>query len=70
MNNNLLGYALNMILSNPRIANQQLAKEFVEIIKTGDTARGVQMAQKLCETYHTSQDKAVQDAMKYFNLRR
>lgn len=70
MNNNLLGYALNMILSNPRIANQQLAREFVEVIKSGDSARGMQMAQKLCETYHTPQDKALQDAMKFFNIRR
>lgn len=64
----LKDFALNMINSNPQIANNPNAREFLNVIRNGDDARGRQIAQNLCDSYGITPDQAVQQAKQFFNL--
>lgn len=64
----LKDFALNMIDGNPQIANNPNAREFLNVIRNGDDARGRQIAQNLCDSYGITPDQAVQQAKQFFNL--
>lgn len=52
MNNfNPMQFALNMIQRNPQIANNPRAQDMIKVIQSGDSARGQQLAENLCQTY-------------------
>lgn len=65
---NLKDFALNMINGNPQIANNPNAREFLNVIRNNDDARGRQIAQNLCDSYGITPDQAVQQAKQFFNL--
>ena len=64
----LKDFALNMIDGNPQIANNPNAREFLNVIRNNDDARGRQIAQNLCDSYSITPDQAVQQAKRFFNL--
>lgn len=60
--------ALNLLSKNPSISNNPNAQEFINVIRSGDSARGEQIAQNLCNTYGVSKEDAVKNAKSFFNL--
>jgi len=60
--------ALKMLEKNPNAANNPRAQEMVEVIKSGDNARGEELARNLCASYGVSPEQATSDAKKYFGL--
>ena len=60
--------ALNLLSQNPNVANNPNAQEFINVIRSGDSARGEQIAQNLCNTYGVSKEDAVKNAKSFFNL--
>lgn len=60
--------AMNLISQNPNIANNPNAQEFIKVIQNGDSARGQQIADNLCQTYGISRDEALKNAKSFFHL--
>lgn len=69
MGNNLQQLAMNMLASNPRIANNPNAMAMVNAIKNNDSQTGQQIAQNLCKSYGVTEEQALNDAKRFFGLR-
>lgn len=67
-NNPMMDFALNLIQQNPALQNNPNAKEMIEVIRSGDTAKGEQIASNLCKTYGIDKNRAVQQARSFFNI--
>lgn len=64
----LRSMALNLISKNPQIANNPRSMEMINVIKSGDSVKGEELARNLCSSYGVSEDQVLQDAKKFFNL--
>lgn len=62
------GFARQLIQNNPQIANNPNAKEMVDILISGDSKRGEQLAANLCKSYGIQPEQAVEQARKFFGL--
>lgn len=60
--------AMNKISSDHRMQNNPQAREFMNIMQSGDTARGEAMARNLCNSYGVSQQQALQQAKQFFRI--
>lgn len=60
--------AMNLINQNPNIASNPQAQELMQIIKSGDSERGEQMANNILNSYGISKEKGLSDAKKFFGL--
>lgn len=67
-NINPMQFAMGMLQQNPQLQNNPQAKGLMEIIQSGDSERGRQMAENLCKTYGVSPEQAIQDARKFFYI--
>lgn len=65
---NMRDVALNLLAQNPNIANNPNAREFIQVIQNGDSVKGAQIAQNLCDTYGISREDAIKNAKSFFNL--
>ena len=65
---NIKDVAMNMIRNNPNVANNPNAQEFINVIQNGDSEKGKQIAQNLCNTYGVTPDQAMTQAKRFFNL--
>lgn len=66
--NPIMQFAMSMINKNPAIQNNPQAMELISVIQSGDSARGEQIAQNLCNTYGVSKETAIAQAKQYFGL--
>lgn len=69
MANILMQFALNKIASNPDIANNPRNKELISIIQNGDSIKGEQVANNLCESYGLNKDEALKQAASFFGIK-
>ena len=60
--------AMNLISQNPNIANTPNAQEFIKVIQNGDSERGQQIADNLCQSYGMTRDEAFKNAKSFFHL--
>lgn len=65
--------AISMLLTklvenNPNVQNNPRAKEMIELIKSGDTEKGTQVAENLCKSYGMTKEEAITAAKNYFKL--
>lgn len=65
---NLMQFAMNLIQKNPTVANNPDAQNLLNVIQSGDSAKGQQIAENLCETYGVSKEDALAQAKKFFNI--
>lgn len=65
---NIMDFAINMINQNPSIANNPQAKDLMEVIRSGDSTRGQQIAENLCNTYGVPKEEAISQAKGFFNI--
>lgn len=66
--NGLLQFALNMIERNPNIQNNPNAKSMIEVLRSGDTSRGEQMASNICDSMGVSREDAISQARGFFGI--
>lgn len=62
-----MDFILKMIKNNPQIANNPQAQNYIQILESGDSAKGEEVARNLCETYGVSQEEATKQAKSFFN---
>ena len=65
---NMRDMALNLLMQNPNVANNPNAQEFIQVIQNGDSVKGEQIAQNLCDTYGMSKEYAIRNAKTFFHL--
>lgn len=65
---NMRDMALNLLMQNPNVANNPNAQEFIQVIQNGDSVKGEQIAQNLCNTYGISKEDAIRNAKSFFHL--
>lgn len=66
--NNLMGFALDMIQRNPALQNNPNACEMINVIRSGDANRGQQIARNLCDTYGMKPEDAIAQARSFFHM--
>lgn len=44
-------FAMQMIQNNPQVMNNPMAKQYLEIIQNGDSAKGQEVANNILKTY-------------------
>lgn len=64
----LRSLAMNLISQNPAIANNPRAQDFIQVIRNGDSRRGQQIADNLCQTYGVSREDAIRSAKEFFHI--
>lgn len=67
-NINPMQFAMNMLQSNPQVMNNPQAQGLMQVIQSGDAAKGQQMAENLCKTYGVTPDQALEEARKFFHI--
>lgn len=60
--------AIQALQRRPDIANSPQGQEFLNILKSGDDAKGQQMAQNYCQSYGISEQDAIQKVKQFFNI--
>lgn len=60
--------AMNLINQNPNVAANPQAQELMQIIQSGDSARGEQMANNILSSYGITKEQGLSDAKKFFGL--
>ena len=68
MPNNIMSLALDIIQKNPAIANNPNAREMIDVIRSGDAAKGQQIAKNLCATYGVKPEDAISQARSFFHI--
>ncbi len=61
-------FALDLIARNPNVGNNANAKAMIEVLKSGDNARGEQMANNILQSMGVSREDALSQAKGFFNL--
>lgn len=69
MINGIISALIGQAKSNPAIAGNPMAKGLIEVLESGDSARGEQIANNLLESYGVTRDEALSQAKGFFNLR-
>lgn len=60
--------ALDILSKNPNVANNPRSQEMINVIKSGDNAKGEELARNLCASYGMTPEQAAEDAKRYFGL--
>lgn len=50
MSNAIMNFAMNAIAKNPQLAGNPQAQELINVIKSGDSAKGEQIARNICQS--------------------
>lgn len=66
--NNLMGFALDMIRHDPALQTDPNARETIDAIRSGDANRGRQIARNLCDTYGVKPEDAIARAKSFFHM--
>lgn len=68
MSNAIMNFAMNAIAKNPNVANNPQAQELINVIKSGDAAKGEQIARNICQSYGVTPDQALDKAAGFFGI--
>ena len=58
--------AIRQLERRPEIANNPLAKEWLEVVKSGDSQKGEEIARNLCANSGVTVDQALEEARRFF----
>lgn len=61
-------FALNLLSQNPNIRSNPQMQDMLQVIQSGDSVRGQQIAENLCNTYGISKEDAISNARNFFHL--
>lgn len=62
-------FAMEMLQNNPQIANSPMGQQLLNVLQTGDSSKGEQLAMNICQTYGLSKEEAIQQAIEGLGLR-
>ena len=68
MNNAFLSSMIDRIKANPNIANNPQMLAYIEVLESGDSKRGKELANNLLETYGMTKEDALNQAKAFFHL--
>lgn len=68
MSNAIMNFAMNAIAKNPQLANNPQAQELINVIKSGDSAKGEQIARNICQSYGVTPEQALDKATGFFGI--
>lgn len=60
--------ALMALQTRPDIANTPQGQQFMQILQSGDDAKGQQMAKNICQSYGMSEEDAISKVRQFFNI--
>lgn len=63
-------FAMQMIQNNPQVMNNPMAKEYLQIIQNGDSAKGQEVANNILKTYGLTKEQALGQAAQFFHIPR
>lgn len=66
---NISSLMFDLIRRNPEVSNNPRAKESLDVIMSGDSVRGAEIADNLCRTYGVTRDEALKKAQEYFGIK-
>ena len=61
-------FALNLLSQNPNVRTNPQMQEMLNVIQSGDSVRGQQIAENLCNTYGVSKENAIANARNFFHI--
>ncbi len=61
-------FALNLLSQNPNIRSNPQMQDMLQVIQSGDSVRGQQIAENLCNTYGISKEDAISNARNFFHI--
>lgn len=62
-------FAMNVLRQNPSISQNPRNQDLLQVIQSGDSTRGQQIAENLCKTYGVTPQQAVNMATDFFRNR-
>lgn len=65
---NLTDFALNMLANNPKIANNPQAQNYISVIRSGDAAKGAEIANNICNSFGVTPEEGVARAKNFFHI--
>lgn len=61
-------FAIQLLMNNPRIANNPQAQNYISVIQSGDNAKGAEIANNICQSYGMTPEQGLQQAKQFFRL--
>ena len=59
---------INMIRANPAIADNPQMQAYIDVLESGDSKRGEELANNLLETYGMTKEDALAQAKAFFRI--
>lgn len=66
--NSPIAAMINMIKANPAIADNPQAQSYLDILESGDSKRGEEVANNLLQSYGMSKEEALKQAKSFFRI--
>lgn len=67
---NMEQFALQLLQKNPNVSNSPVGRELIDILQKGDQKRGEELARNLCKTNGVSEQEALNQANRFFGMKR
>ena len=68
MQGSIRDFALGMLSRSPQMQRNPNAQSMIQVIRSGDSKKGEEIARNLCETYGIKPEDAVQQARSFFHI--
>ena len=65
---NPMQFVQNVVRNNPQLQSNPQAQQMLNVIMSGDSVRGQQIAQNLCKSMGITPEDAVTNAKRFFNM--
>lgn len=65
---NMMQFVQTIVRNNPQIQSNPQAQQMLNVIMSGDSARGQQIAQNLCKSMGIPVEDALANAKRFFGL--
>lgn len=59
---------LKRLTANPAIADNPQAQSYIQVLQSGDAAKGEELANNLIETYGMTKEQALSQAKQFFHI--
>lgn len=63
-----IDFAVRQLENRPEIANNPLAQEWLEVVRTNDAKRGEEIAKNLCDNSGVTVRQALDEARRFFKV--
>ena len=65
---NPIEFALMQLEKRPDVAGNPIAREWLEVVRSGDAKKGEEIARNLCENRGVTVEQALEEAKGFFKL--